>query len=81
MSMKDHANNILNTIENDLFAARKRKRYIEVAMEMLANAGVPDDILNPLRFELEDAMKEFTECLIHRMLVKSGMRNHNWLDD
>lgn len=80
MSMKDHANNILNTIENDLLAARRRRDEIEKAMEMLANAGVPDDILNPLHPELEEAKAEFAELMIHRMLVRVGMRENHWLD-
>lgn len=81
MSMKDHANNILNTIDDDLLAARIRRDEIEKAMEMLANADIPDDILNPLRLELDEAKAEVVELMVHRMLVRVGMRENHWLNN
>ena len=81
MSMKEHANRILNRVENDLLAAQRDRDEIRKAMEMLASAGIPDDLLDALRPELEKAKNDVAELTIHRMLVRSGMRNNHWLDD
>lgn len=79
--MKEHANCILNRLENDLLAAKRDRDEIQKAMEMLASAGIPDDLLDALRPELEKANMAIAELMIHRMLVRVGMRENHWLVD
>lgn len=78
--MKERAQRVLATVENDLLAAKRRRDEIGNAIAMLANAGVADDLLNPLHYEYEQAKEEVTDELTHRMLIRAGMREHCWLD-
>ena len=80
MSMKDYSKKVLRSLDNDFKAARTRKRVIQEALGMLANAGVPDDVLAPLNAELELAEDEVKTIAVHRIMARDGARNHGWLD-
>lgn len=80
MSMRDYSKKVLQTLDNDFEAARTRKRVIQDAIGMLANAGVPDDVLAPLNAELELASDEVRLIAVHRVMARGGARNHGWLD-
>ncbi len=81
MTMKDRANRILASAENDFLAAKRRKDEIEKALGMLANSGVSDEVLDPINRELELAREDLRDAMIARLVIRSGMRQHNWLDE
>lgn len=81
MTMKDRANRILASVENDFFAARRRKDEIEKAIKMLANSGISDEVLDLINCEFNLVREEVIDASLTRMLVRAGMRQNNWLDE
>jgi len=80
-TIRDRSNKLLEDANSELSAARDRKVAIEKAIETLAKNGAPQEALESLMPTLDQAADEMRTAMVHRMLVRDGMKFHDWYPD